>query len=232
LKYTLFLLLFVLGTSVAFAQGTPAPPSLPETMQKLFGLYEGTAKGQTEQVWLELKSGSGTLGRLKIAQKTYDVTEGTFSDGTLSLVLGKDGKLTGKIAGDTITGDLALGADKKVVELKRVPPTPATPAVPATPESKFVPNGQWEAVADANGQPFPFLLTLKVDGETVTGSSSSQLGEAAIKEGTWKDGKLAITLEGSSGNIVMSATAVEGKLTGEFDYAGQLQGKWVAIRKN
>jgi len=33
------------------------------------------------------------------------------------------------------------------------------------------------------------------------------------------------------GDIVMAATVVEGKLTGEFDYSGQLQGKWVAVRK-
>jgi hypothetical protein len=213
LKYTLFLLIFVLGASVAFAQGTPAP-ALPASLEKLAGLYEGTVKGQTEEVSLQLKPEGGKLGRLRVGQKTVDVTEGTFSDGTLSLILGKDGTLTGKVAGDTITGDLALGADKKVVELKRVPPTPVTPAVPATPESKFVPNGEWEAVADANGQPFPFLLTLKVDGDTVTGS-----------------GKLAFTLAGSNGDIVMAATVVEGKLTGEFDYSGQLQGKWVAVRK-
>jgi hypothetical protein len=30
----------------------------------------------------------------------------------------------------------------------------------------------------------------------------------------------------------MSATVIEGKLSGEYDYAGQLQGKWVAVRKN
>jgi hypothetical protein len=30
----------------------------------------------------------------------------------------------------------------------------------------------------------------------------------------------------------MSATVVEGKLSGDFDYAGQLSGKWVAVRKN
>ena len=214
MKYTLFLLIFVLGASVALAQGTPAPAAPPATMDKLAGLYEGTVKGQTEQVWLQLKSEGGKLGRLKLAQKTYDVTEGTVSDGNLSLVLGTDGKLTAKIEGDTITGDLSLGADTKAVELKRVP------------------NGEWEAVADANGQPFPFLLTLKVDGETVTGNSSSQLGEAPVKNGTWKDGKLAFTLAGSNGDIVMAATVVEGKLTGEFDYSGQLQGKWVAVRKN
>jgi hypothetical protein len=30
----------------------------------------------------------------------------------------------------------------------------------------------------------------------------------------------------------MSATVVEGKLLGQFDYAGQLQGKWAAVKKN
>jgi hypothetical protein len=75
------------------------------------------------------------------------------------------------------------------------------------------------------------LLTLKVEGETVTGNSSSQLGEAAVKDGSWKDGKLAFVLEGGNGNISMVATVVDGKLTGEFDYAGQLQGKWVAVKK-
>jgi len=76
------------------------------------------------------------------------------------------------------------------------------------------------------------LLTLKIDGENVTGGSSSQLGEAQVKSGTWKDGRLSFQLEGSNGTIVMSATVIEGKLSGEFDYAGQLQGKWVAVKKN
>ncbi len=93
-------------------------------------------------------------------------------------------------------------------------------------------NGNWEAVADANGQPFPFSLTLKIDGETVTGGSSSQLGDSVIKSGTWKDGKLAFTLEGQNGVVTLSAVVVDGKLSGEFDYSGQLQGKWVAVKKN
>jgi hypothetical protein len=88
-----------------------------------------------------------------------------------------------------------------------------------------------KGVADAQGQPFPFLLTLKVDGEKVTGSSSSQLGTSPITSGTWKDGKLAIVLEGGAGQIAMGATMIEGKLSGEFDFAGQLSGKWVAIKK-
>jgi hypothetical protein len=53
-----------------------------------------------------------------------------------------------------------------------------------------------------------------------------------VKDGTWKDGKLVFQLEGQNGVISMSATVIEGKLSGEFDYAGQLQGRWVAVRKN
>jgi hypothetical protein len=222
-KYITLLLTILLAT-VAFAKQTPAP-------DKTFGNYEGTVKGQAEKVELHLKGDAAKLsGRVLVGQQSYDITQGAVTNGMVSIVF-KEGKLSGKIEGETLTGDLWVGNDKKAIELKHVPPTPAVPSVPATPEAKFVPNGQWEAIADANGQPFPFLLTLKVEGESVTGNSSSQLGEAAVKEGTWKDGKLAFILEGSNGNISMVATVVDGKLSGEFDYAGQLQGKWVAVRK-
>ena len=92
-------------------------------------------------------------------------------------------------------------------------------------------SGEWEAVADANGQAFPFTLTLKVDGEKVTGSSSSQLGTSNISTGTWKDGKLSFVLEGGNGQITMAAAIVDGKLSGDFDFAGQMSGKWVAQKK-
>lgn len=222
MKLTILILTFLLGATVAFAQQP----------DKAYGSFEGTVKGQAEKVQLHLKGDAAKLvGRVQVGDKSYDIMQGSIADGMVSLVF-KEGKLTGKIDGDTLTGDLTVGSDKKAIELKRVPPVPAVPAVPATPDAKFVPNGQWEAVADANGQPFPFMLTLKVEGETVTGNSSSQLGDAALKDGSWKDGKLSFVIEGSNGNISMVATVVDGKLSGEFDYAGQLQGKWVAVRKN
>ncbi|HET9478306.1 MAG TPA: hypothetical protein VFO72_03110 [Pyrinomonadaceae bacterium] len=233
MKITTLLLTFLLGATIALAQGTPAPPRLPAIMDKLVGNYEGTVKGQTEQVWLELMPEGGNMGRLKVGEKTYDLTEGLIGDGTFSFVL-KDGKLTGKIDGDMLTADLWVGSEKKAIELKRVPAAAAATPAAATPaaDAPINLNGQWEAVADANGQPVPFLLTLKVEGETVTGGSSSQLGGATIKDGLWKEGKLMFSLEGSSGTIALIATVVDGKLSGEFDYAGQLQGKWVAVKKN
>ena len=227
MKLTTLLLTFLLGATVALAQDNAS------------GKYEGTLKSPDERVSLELKNEGGKISaRLQNGEKSLDSSEGSLTNGTLSLSFGKDSSLTGKVEGDKIVGEWRQGAQNRAIELMRIPAAPASaaaptaPAAPAAAAPAFSLNGQWEAVADANGQPFPFLLTLKVDGETVTGNSSSQLGEAPVKDGSWKEGKLAFTLEGSNGNISMIATVVDGKLSGEFDYAGQLQGKWVAVKKN
>jgi opacity protein-like surface antigen len=233
-KTLLLTLAFLLGSIAAFAQ---AP-------QNLAGTYEGMVKrpgaATEDKVSLELKTDGGKIsGRATHGTMTIESTDAKLENGTLTLNFGKDASFVGKVDGDKLVGNLIHGANEKVpVELKKVVPAaaaaaPATPAAPAAaPAAAFNLNGQWDAVADANGQPFPFLLTLKVDGESVTGGSSSQLGEATVKNGSWKDGKLSFELEGSNGTIVMSATVVDGKLSGEFDYSGQLQGKWVAVKKN
>jgi hypothetical protein len=218
-KIATLLLTFLLGATVALAQ------------DNVSGKYEGTIKSPDEPISLELKSEGGKIsGRLQSGKASLDSTEGTLTNGNLRLLFDKDTSFSGKVDGDKIVGEW----QKRVFEMKRVVVAAAAPAgnpapapAPATDLS-----GQWEAVADANGQPFPFLLTLKIEGEKVSGSSSSQLGEASIKEGSWKDGKLVFSLENQNGVITMNATVIEGKLSGEFDYAGQLQGKWVAVKKN
>lgn len=224
----LFVLTFVLGTTMALAQDT------------LSGKYEGTAKtagAADEKVSLELKNDAGKIsGRLMKGETAIDISEGILAASKLSLKLGaaaKEGTISATVEGDKITGDWLAGAAKRSLELKKV--ASAAAAAPTTPDAApaaFNLNGEWDAIADAQGQPFPFLLVLKVEGETVTGSSSSQLGSSQIKSGTWKEGKLVFELEGQNGVISMSATVVEGKLSGDFDFAGQLQGKWVAQRKN
>ena len=240
----LFILTFLLGSIVAFAQGTP----------NLSGTYEGMAKrpGSTteDKISLELKNDGGKMtGRATHGDRTVEATEVKFENGTLTFSIDKDHKFVAKVDGDKLVGEVSDGTQKFPLELKKVAtpaaastpaastpaastPAASTPDAPAAAPAAVNLNGQWDAVADANGQPFPFLLTLKIDGENVTGSSNSQLGDATIKTGSWKDGKLAFQLEGQNGVITLSATVVEGKLSGEFDYAGQLQGKWVAVKKN
>jgi hypothetical protein len=224
----LLTLTFLLGSIVAFAQGTP----------DLTGTYEGIVKmpnAPEGKVSLELKSEGGKIsGRAMHGPKTIEITEAKLENGTLTLRFDKDHGFVGKIDGDKLVGEVNDGPQKFPLALKKV--MPAAAAAPAAAPAAAAPaadnlNGQWDAIADANGQPFPFLLTLKVEGDKVTGSSSSQLGDSVVKDGSWKDGKLAFQLEGQNGTISMSATVIEGKLSGEFDYAGQLQGKWVAQRK-
>ena len=225
-RIVLLTLTFLLGSIVALAQGP-----------NVTGTYEGSVKmpnGAEQKISLELKNeGTKVTGNAKHGDRNIAITEGKFENGTLTLVFdSKDHTFVGKVDGDKITGEAGDGAQKIPLELKKVTPAasaaPATAAAPAAGAVNLT--GQWDAVADANGQPFPFLLVLKVEGETVTGSSSSQLGDSVVK-GTWKDGKLVFQVEGQNGTINMSATVVEGKLSGEFDYAGQLQGRWVAVKK-
>lgn len=210
-RLSLLTLTFLLGGLVAFAQ-TP----------DLSGTYEGTVKmanAPEGKVSIDLKSEGGKIsGEAHHGPKTVPITEAKYENGTLTLSFDKDHKYVAKVDGDKLVGEVSDGAQKFPLELKKV--------------AAFSLNGEWEGTADAQGQPFPFVLTLKVDGETVTGSSNSQLGESSVKDGSWKDGKLVFQLEGQNGVISMSATVIEGKLSGEFDYAGQLQGRWVAVKKN
>jgi len=231
----LLILTFLMGIITAFAQAT-AP-------QDVSGTYEGMVKrpgaSAEKKVSLELKSQGGKItGRATHGDMTAEVTDGKLENGTLTLNFGADAKFVGKFEGDKLVGETMHGTEKMKMELKKViPAVPAAPAAAVAPVTTGAPaavnlNGEWDAMADANGQPFPFLLVLKVDGENVTGSSSSQLGDSTVKSGSWKEGKLVFQLEGQNGVISMSAVVVEGKLSGEFDYAGQLQGKWVAVKKN
>ena len=189
------------------------------------GNYKGTAKMASGEmgVTLEIKSANGKFdGRAVAGDKEYKITSGKVTNGTLALTFGSGADvatLTLKASGAKLVGDWLQGTNKGTVELAKYDPI------------ADVISGEWEAVADAGGQAVPFTLTLKLDGEKVTGSSNSQLGTANISTGTWKDGKLSIVLEGGSGQIIMAATIVEGKLSGDFDYAGQASGKWVAQKK-
>ena len=229
-RVSLLTLTFLLGSIVAFAQATSP---------NLSGTYEALVKvpNQGEQkVTLELKTEGGKIsGRAIHNNKPQESTDGKLENGTLTLNFGPSRSIIVKVDGDKLVGEAADGPEKVPVEFKKVPPAAAAPpsttaAEPAA--AAFNLNGNWEAVADANGQPFPFSLTLKVEGETVTGNSSSQLGDSQVKSGTWKDGKLNFQLEGQNGVVTLSATVVEGKLSGEFDFAGQLSGRWVAVKKN
>lgn len=204
---------------VSAVSGQPQQP----TVDQFVGNYKGTAKmtsGEAE-VTLEIKLTDGKVsGRAASGNSEYQITSGEFVGGKLALKLGAapdTASLTLERKGDVLTGEWVHGAQKGTVELKKFDPN-----------AKDEISGEWDAVADASGQAIPFTLSLKLDGDKISGFSDSQLGHANIVSGSWKDGKFSIMLDG---NVALIATMVEGKLTGEYDYNGQGSGRWVAVRK-
>jgi len=187
------------------------------------GKYEGVAKDPNGEVALKLElvvEAGKFSGRVTTPREVHEITKGAITDGTLSLELeskGSPARLTLKQRDDKLVGELTADGRKGAVEFHRV----------AIDEI----SGEWDAAADAQGQAFPFTLSLKLEGEKITGTSSSQLGNSTISSGTWKDGKLAIMLDSPSGQVALVATLQDGKLVGDYDYSGVMQGKWVGVKK-
>jgi hypothetical protein len=92
-------------------------------------------------------------------------------------------------------------------------------------------SGAWDAVLTTDDNTVQLTLTLKLEGNKVTGSSeSSHLGSGAISNGSWANNKLTITVGTSHGPLTLTGTLQNGKLSGEWD-AGHMQGKWEAKKK-
>ena len=236
--FAFFLLL--LSPLVLFAQ-EGASATKPPTADQFAGNYKGAAKDSAGAIMLtvEIKSESGKIsGRLITPQKEQPFTSGELADGKLTVRIGSGDSATTLVLqsrDNKLVGEWKADGKTRQVELERVPAEKQPPVA----EGKTAPEassaelltGIWDAAADAQGQAFPFTLTLKVEGEKVTGSSSSQLGDSTISSGVWKDGKLAVVLDGTGGQVALIGTLVDGKLVGDYDYSGQLQGKWVAAKK-
>jgi hypothetical protein len=234
--FALFLGFLTIGLSnVGTARSqNPQPAEKPAAADSLSGKYEGVAKNSKAvetRLTLEIVHEKGKVsGRLVTPEGPATITEGTFADNKLSLKLGEGNSastLTAQLQGDKLAGDWSAGGQKQTVELKR---TVAEATASASPAPLSL-TGEWDGVADTQGQAFPFVLTLKLDGEKVTGESNSSLGQAVITGGTFKEGKLVFQLDSQGGPIYMSAVIKDGGLVGEYDYAGQAQGRWVAKKR-
>jgi hypothetical protein len=206
-------LLVAISSAAVSAQNEKVRPVLT-------GKYQGAAKsaGKELTITLELVDNAGAFsGTVTTQFGNFKIVKGKLVDDVLTLNTegnGTTGEFTLKVKDDKLVGELKSEGGVGAVELHKVVPDEIS--------------GDWDAVADAQGQPFPFTLSLKLDGDKVTGSSNSQLGVGNITTGTWKDGKLAVVLDG---NITLVATMIEGKLSGDYDFAGQSSGKWVAVKK-
>lgn len=233
--------LLLLSAPALFAQDNPATAK-PPAVDQFVGNYKGTAKTPEGDVplTLEIKSDKGKIsGRLITPKGEEPLTSGEVVVSKLTIKLGSGSgasQLALQLRDDKAVGEWKTGGQTRAVEFRKVlvatEATAAEVVKPATgPAAAEALSGEWEAAADVQGQAFPFTLSLKVEGDNVSGSSSSQLGNSTISSGSWKDGKLALVIEGGNGQVALIGTMVDGKLVGDFDYGGQLSGKWVATKK-
>ena len=52
-----------------------------------------------------------------------------------------------------------------------------------------------------------------------------------MSKGTYAGGKLAFSLDTPNGAIGFTGTVKDNKIVGDFDFAGQMTGKWEAKKK-
>ena len=187
-------------------------------------------------------------GKIETPQGPAAITGGTFENGKIVMKFdagGNEGTVTAMLDGDKISGKWELGGQGGGLELKRAamaasapassagggtkPAAPAA-AAPATAAGDPI-SGEWDAAADAGGTSFPFTLKLKLEGDKVTGSSDSAQGSAPLIKGTFAANKLSFSLDTGNGVIAMTGVIKDGKLVGDFDFAGQMTGKWEATKK-
>lgn len=240
LRKITFLLVVALLASATAIGATTRPQAKPDMLS---GKYQGIAKGASIgelPLSAEIKNDNGKVsGKLEIPTGTANITSGSFTDGKLSMKVDAGGNeltINGTLKDDKITGDWALEGQTGTFELKKMGAAAAAPSTPspATPPAATggdPVSGEWDASADAQGTSIPFTMKLKLEGDKVTGSTESAQGALPITKGSYVGGKLSFTLDTPNGPIVMSGVIKEGKVTGDFDFAGQFQGKWEAKKK-
>lgn len=240
--------LLVTFSSVASARAFGNESNQASPTDNLSGKYEGVAKSEQLgdiPLTVEIKNDNGKLsGKIDTPQGPAAITSGTYVDGKVSMKFdagGNEGTVTATLTGDKISGKWELAGQGGALELKRAvaaiataPPTTAPPSggtAGAAPAAGDMVSGEWDASADAQGTAIPFTLKLKLEGDKVTGTSDSPQGAAPLSKGTYVAGKLSFSLDTPNGAIGMTGTIKDGKIVGEFDFAGQMTGKWEATKK-
>lgn len=249
------------ATPQAQSSAQAAPRTQPAAAgSPIDGRWEGTVDTPDgpSQAIAELKLDGGVIkGTMTAGQYSLVITGGTLNGEAVSLafdVSDMPGTMTATLKDGVLEGSWSVGGDgggftlKKTVAAAPAPAAPAAPVAPPAPAALPAPaapaatsasamtaaelSGDWDAAADVGGQTMPFTLTLKVEGEKVSGSTSSDRGSVAL-EGTYAAGVLTFGFATSEGmSIVMTGRPEAGKITGTFDVnGGTAQGGWSAAKR-
>jgi hypothetical protein len=248
--FVLVAMLAVAWPANSFAQAQAAQTGTALKPEAIAGKYEGTASTPDGDIAVkaDLKAEQGMLtGTIDSAQGPVLITGSTITGDRVVLTIdmgGAPGTITGTIKGDRFEGTWTLGDASGTVTLTKVtgdaakaaaekpPAAEATPAKPAAAASADPISGVWDGVTGTDQMSTPFVLTLKLEDEKVTGEISSDQGGTQLIPGAWKDGTLTISFVfGDMGTITMVGAIKEGKLIGTLDIAGQFQMSWAAVKR-
>jgi hypothetical protein len=151
--------------------------------------------------------------------------------------------MTGKVAGDAITGNLNLGGLGDVPwTAKRKPAGSTAAAAPAAPASTTPPvagsltdvTGNWDITFMMGGNPMPATATFTQTGEKVTGTIASQAGETPLT-GTMSGQALQITFNVDTPQgaleITMTGNLSADGLAGKAVLTGLGEAEWTGKRK-
>jgi len=150
--------------------------------------------------------------------------------------------LTGKVAGDTISGKAEFGgfgegdwtAKRAAAETAAKPA--AAPAAPAAAASSGGASGQWDLVFKTPNGDFPASVTLAEDSGKLTGTISSQLGDVPVTGTlTGKTLKLDFTMTTPQGAMPVTITGdidADAIPNGKADVTGMGIMEWTGKRKS
>src|SRR5262249_46023229 len=193
-------------------------------------------------ITVNLKNTNGKLsGTIETGQGSAAITDGTYADGKLKLKFdagGTEGTVEAEYKDGVIKGKWELGGMGGPLEIKKAgdstPAATPAPAAPAAGGAVMMVAGDWDGTADVMGQAMPFTLKLKQEGDKITGTSESDQGSVALSNGKVAGDKISFEIESPQGKIVLTGNVgKDGKtIDGEYDFAGQMKGKWGAKKKN
>ena len=94
-------------------------------------------------------------------------------------------------------------------------------------------SGEWDVTLHVEGATTPATFQLSLAGDKVEGTADAHhTGPGTLRDGSWKDGRLAFTLDfAAHESIVVTGGRSDGGLGGEFRTEGRI-GRWVARRKS
>lgn len=175
---------------------------------------EAEVKGKDVSVWFTFQGGSGPIAIEMIGKVDGDKITGSFSAG-------------GQPAGNWVaTRTKDPGASREMKE----------PAPTAAPPAKIDLTGDWNVTVELPSMTATPALSLKQDGEKLTGDYvSAQYGKSTLK-GTVKGAEVTfmftMSVEGSGIDVTYTGTVdKDGAIAGAVNYGDAMTGRFTATKK-